>query len=196
MTDGRPWHERYQPISYKLITRSGNESEFADMVRRCNAVDVRIYVDLAINHMTGVHKVNEGTGGSTANSENRSYPAIPFFDEHFNSPPCIINNYENPVEVRNCELAGLRDLNQSIPYVREKMIELMDTLTGYGVAGFRIDAAKHIWPQDLQFIYDHLKPLWPEHGFLPGAKPYIYQEVIDWGNSAIKSSEYTILVYL
>lgn len=38
---GRPWYERYQPISYKLITRSGNEREFLEMTRRCNAVGVR-----------------------------------------------------------------------------------------------------------------------------------------------------------
>lgn len=37
----RPWWERYQPVSYKLITRSGNEAAFADMTRRCNAVGVR-----------------------------------------------------------------------------------------------------------------------------------------------------------
>lgn len=38
----RPWWERYQPISYILQTRSGNEAEFADMVARCNAVGVRL----------------------------------------------------------------------------------------------------------------------------------------------------------
>ncbi|GFU30125.1 pancreatic alpha-amylase, partial [Nephila pilipes] len=37
----RPWFERYQPVSYKLITRSGSEMEFRDMVRRCNNVGVR-----------------------------------------------------------------------------------------------------------------------------------------------------------
>lgn len=38
---GRPWYERYQPISYKLITRSGNENDFLEMTTRCNAVGVR-----------------------------------------------------------------------------------------------------------------------------------------------------------
>ncbi|KAG8228002.1 hypothetical protein J437_LFUL007975 [Ladona fulva] len=42
----RPWWERYQVISYKIVSRSGNEDEFADMVRRCNAVGVR-YVSLS-----------------------------------------------------------------------------------------------------------------------------------------------------
>ncbi|XP_063536174.1 alpha-amylase-related protein-like [Cydia strobilella] len=37
----RPWWERYQPISYKLVTRSGDEQQFSDMVRRCNDAGVR-----------------------------------------------------------------------------------------------------------------------------------------------------------
>lgn len=37
----RPWYERYQPISYLLKTRSGDESDFLDMTTRCNAVGVR-----------------------------------------------------------------------------------------------------------------------------------------------------------
>lgn len=37
----RPWYERYQPISYKIISRSGDEKEFLEMTKRCNKVGVR-----------------------------------------------------------------------------------------------------------------------------------------------------------
>lgn len=37
----RPWYERYQPISYLLKTRSGDENDFLDMTTRCSAVGVR-----------------------------------------------------------------------------------------------------------------------------------------------------------
>lgn len=37
----RPWWERYQPVSYILKTRSGNEAQLADMIKRCNKVGVR-----------------------------------------------------------------------------------------------------------------------------------------------------------
>lgn len=36
-----PWWQRYQPVSYKLYSRSGTEAEFIDMVQRCNRVGVR-----------------------------------------------------------------------------------------------------------------------------------------------------------
>lgn len=64
----RPWWERYQPISYKLETRSGNEAAFADMTRRCNAVGVRIFVDILLNHMSATN--GTGTGISIKNSIN------------------------------------------------------------------------------------------------------------------------------
>lgn len=194
IVEGRPWYERYQPISYKLTTRSGNDIEFADMVRRCNAVGVRIYVDIVINHMTAVHATNIGTGGSTANPNERSYPEVPYIGAHFNSPICGINDYNNPYEVRNCELVGLRDLNHTIPYVREKIVAFMNQLINHGVAGFRVDAAKHMWPFNLKEIYKMLKPLNIEHGFVEGSQPYIAQEVIDLGGESIKYSEYTPMV--
>ena len=37
----RPWWERYQPVSYKLQSRSGTEAQFVNMVQRCNSVNVR-----------------------------------------------------------------------------------------------------------------------------------------------------------
>lgn len=37
----RPWWERYQPVSYKIASRSGDENAFRDMVTRCNNVGVR-----------------------------------------------------------------------------------------------------------------------------------------------------------
>lgn len=68
-----PWWQRYQPVSYKLVSRSGTEAEFIDMVQRCNAVGVNIYVDAIINHMSG-NAGNVGGAGSAYNSDQRSYP--------------------------------------------------------------------------------------------------------------------------
>lgn len=104
IVEKRPWWERYQPISYHIVTRSGNESEFKSMVERCNRVGVRIYVDMVFNHMTGKGGDIIGTGGTTANTKNFDYPGIPFGPGDFHEPPCFINNYNNPNEVRNCEL--------------------------------------------------------------------------------------------
>lgn len=184
IVEKRPWWERYQPISYRLVTRSGNESEFISMVQRCNAVGVRIYVDIVFNHMTGKSGDIIGTGGTKANADKLEYPGIPYspIDFHW---PCMINNYNDPNEVRNCELVGLPDLNQGRFDVQQKIVDFMNRLIEIGVAGFRVDAAKHMWPADLNAIYSRLNNL-SENVFPAHTKPFIYQEVIDLGGEAIK----------
>lgn len=192
----RPWWERYQPISYKLCTRSGNEDEFKDMVTRCNNVGVRIYVDAVINHMCGnaVAAGTSSTCGSYFNPGNRDFPAVPFSGWDFNDGKCKtgsgdIENYNDPYQVRDCRLVGLLDLTLEKDYVRSKIAEYLNHLIDIGVAGFRIDAAKHMWPGDMKAILDKLHNLnttW----FPEGSKPFIYQEVIDLGSEPIKSSEY------
>lgn len=159
------------------------------MITRCNKVGVRIYADIVINHMTAINGI--GTAGSTADPSNRDYPGVPYTDTDFHSPKCGIQDYQDPIQVRNCELAGLRDLNQTVPYVRDKVVEMLNRLVDLGMAGFRFDAAKHMWPEDLAAIYERIKPLNTNHGFKIGSKAFIYQEVIDLGNEAISKNEYT-----
>ncbi|KAM3962660.1 LOW QUALITY PROTEIN: alpha-amylase 4N [Aphomia sociella] len=194
LQDGtRTWYERYQVMSYKLITRSGNAEDFLNMTRRCNKVGVRIYADVVVNHMTGDNPNNIGTGGSTADFKKYSYPAVPYRQEDFHFPYCIINNYNNATEVRACNLVGLKDLNHDSVHVQSKISDFLNELTSLGVAGFRVDAAKHMWPNDLKEIYKRLHYLNTDFGFLPNSKPYIYQEVIWYGNEPIKPTEYTTL---
>ncbi|XP_038166763.1 pancreatic alpha-amylase isoform X3 [Arvicola amphibius] len=99
----RPWWERYQPISYKICTRSGNEDEFKDMVKRCNNVGVRIYVDAVINHMCGAGggAGTSSTCGTYYNANNRDFPGVSYSATHFNDGKCNgeINNYNDANQV-------------------------------------------------------------------------------------------------
>lgn len=104
-----------------------------------------------------------------------------------------IKDYGNKHEVRNCRLDGLADLNQGRDNVRKNMKKYMNRLISKGVAGFRIDAAKHMWPNHLMGIYADLDSL--NEKYFPGAqrRPFIFQEVIDNGKNeeAISAFEYT-----
>lgn len=136
VVNNRPWWERYQPISYAWTTRSGNREQFMDMVTRCNRAGVRIYVDTVVNHMTGNWQNAVGTGGSTANTFDFQYFAVPYMRDSFHSP-CAVNNYNDPANVRNCELVGLHDLDQSHEHVRTEIVNFMNSAIDAGVAGFR-----------------------------------------------------------
>lgn len=86
-----------------------------------------------------------------------------------------------PVKLKN--KIGLKDLDQGQPYVRGKIIEYMNHLISLGVAGFRIDAAKHMWPEDLSNILANVNDLSTEF-FPSGSRALIYQEVVDTGKSS------------
>lgn len=51
---GSQWWTRYQPVTYNIISRSGTEAQFIDMVKRCAAVNVDIIVD-AVHHFTHIY---------------------------------------------------------------------------------------------------------------------------------------------
>jgi len=187
----RPWWQRYQPVSYKIISRSGNEAEFRDMVNRCNNAGVRIYVDAIINHMSAA--CCQSSGGTPFNTGQLSYAMYGRSD--FNDGKCRtasgnIENYADVNQVRDCRLVGLPDLATGNEYVRQTLANFMNSLIDMGVAGFRIDAAKHMWPGDLQAIYGKLKNV-REDIFGAGKRPFIYQEVIDLGGEPIKNTDYT-----
>nr|AAW66432.1 Amyrel [Scaptodrosophila finitima] len=187
---GRPWWERYQPISYKLTTRSGTEVQFASMVRRCNDVGVRVYVDVLLNHMSGDFEGTAiGTGGSVAEPSSKSFPGVPYTAEDFH-PSCEIYDWNDRFQVQQCELVGLKDLDQSRSWVRTQLVGFLDHLVDLGVAGFRVDAAKHMAASDLAVIYSSVRNLNTDHGFPNNARPFIYQEVIDHGHETVSRDEY------
>ncbi|KAK0060763.1 alpha-amylase [Biomphalaria pfeifferi] len=186
----RPWWERYQPVSYKLQTRSGSEAEFRSMVQRCNNAGVRIYVDVVLNHMTGAGGNGHGTAGTYYDAGGLQFPGVPYgptdFNDYSNCNTWDLNihNYNNPEEVRNCRLVSLLDLRMEKDYVRQKAADFLNHLLDLGVAGFRVDAAKHMWPGDIIALFHKVKSVtW-------GGQPFVFQEVIDQGGEPIKAEEY------
>jgi alpha-amylase len=79
------WWARYQPVSYALESRGGSRAEFIDMVQRCDAAGVDIYVDAIINHMAA----GSGTGTAGNSFGNKSYPIYSPQDFHTS---CTIDN--------------------------------------------------------------------------------------------------------
>ena len=174
---GHPWYQRYQPVSYKLESRSGTRAEFASMVRRCKAVGVDIYVDAVINHMAG----GDGVGSAGTRYTHYDYPGTYQVQDfhHCDRPDSDIRDYSSRYEVQTCELVNLADLDTGAPHVQEKIADYLNDLVGLGVAGFRIDATKHIAADDLRAILGRVR-----------GNPYVYQEVIDQGGEAIGAGEY------
>lgn len=171
---GRPWWERYQPVSYQLETRSGTREEFADMVARCDAAGVDIYVDAIINHMadadlehTEVVFTGQGTAGTAFGSY--SYPGLYEFDDFHHcglTENDDIERFSDQEQIELCELVDLSDLDTGSSKVRETIATYLRDLASLGVKGLRVDAAMHIGAEDMLAILEEAE--W---------NGYVYQEI-------------------
>jgi alpha-amylase len=181
---GFPWWQRYQLVSYALDeSRSGTLGDFRDMVSRCAAAGVGVYVDAVINHTTAQAS---GTGSHGTRYTKYEYPGL-FAEDDFHAPHCVIagSDYADaPERVRSCELLGLADLDTSKAHVQDALTGYLAGLVELGVRGFRIDAAKHIAPEDLGALLRRVDERTGEHS------PYYFLEVIDHGTEAIRAADY------
>ena len=177
-----PWWEVYQPVDYNLTSRMGNEAQFKSMVTACRQAGVKVYVDTVINHMTGQGTLSYGGvsytkynyAGLYNQSDFHSYPAncpVPA-DAGTGSTEGNIQDFNDYTQVFNCELVGLSDLKTNTAKVQNTLAAYLNKLLGYGVSGFRVDAAKHMGAADLNAIESKLNRT------VDGRKPYFALEVM------------------
>ncbi|MDX2599083.1 alpha-amylase family protein [Streptomyces caniscabiei] len=173
---GAQWWTSYQPVSYRIAGRLGDATAFKNMIDTCHAAGVKVVVDTVVNHMAA----GSGTGTGGSSYTKYTYPGL-YSSFDFDNCTATISDYTNRADVQNCELVGLADLDTGEEYVRSAIAGYMNSLLGYGVDGFRIDAAKHIPAADLATIKSRL------------TKPSVYwkQEAIYGSGEAVQPSEYT-----
>ncbi len=177
-----PWWERYQPISYQIKSRSGDENQFRKMIKTCHDVGVDVYVDVVFNHMAGMQN---GLGNNGTIFTHYSYPNLYGYDDFHHcgrNGNDDIANYFDLYELQNCELVNLADLRTESLNVQSKIINYLNHLVDLGADGFRVDAAKHIPAKDLKAIYRKIKK-----------NVYILQELITSGNDPFRLSDYTAI---
>ena len=176
------WWSSYQPVSYKLGNRLGDEQGLASMVKTCSKCGVKIIADAVTNHMAS----GAGTGSSGSSFGGRGFPGTyspPDFHHHPGdlTTNCQITDYTDRENVQLCDLVGLPDLDSSADWPRHRLGAYLGSLGALGVAGFRVDAAKH---QDAHALGQILS------ANVSAAGLEVYQEVIGASGEAVKPSEY------
>ncbi|KAJ7057440.1 glycoside hydrolase family 13 protein [Mycena amicta] len=176
---GAQWWTDYQPVSYILTSKRGNQAQFQAMISACHAAGVKVISDTLFNHMAGA---TSGTGTAGSSFTHYNYPGI-YQTQDFHhcglEPDDQIVNYSSRAEVQTCELDHLAECpGNRDRYVRGVLAAYGNHLISLGVDGFRLDAAKHIAATDIANILSRLT-----------SKPYITQEVT-WGANQPQPSEY------
>lgn len=175
---GSAWWTVYQPVSYELTSRFGNEASFKNMIDVCAANNVDIIVDAVINHMAS----GSGTGVAGSSFGSRTYEAYNQSSLHHYSytsaSNCQVNNYNDAYNVQYCDLSSLPDLaTEDASIVQPTLMNYLNHLQGLGCGGLRIDAAKHIDSSQL-------------HSILSSTSMFVFQEVIYGSGEPITPDEY------
>jgi alpha-amylase len=126
--------------------------------------------------------VSGGTGWAGTEFQRLSYPGL-YSPENFHrcmlTPNSQIQNYQDREQVHTCDLLGLADLATGQEQVQETIAGYLSDLMSLGVAGFRIDAAKHVAATDIENILARV-----------GGNPRIIHEVIRGGGEPVQPEEY------
>ncbi|CAE7220120.1 Amy1 [Symbiodinium pilosum] len=174
---GDSWSTRYQPVSFKLDSRSGTPAEFSDMITRCQNAGVSIMVDAILNHMasplvqsprkdrgkkcgqsqeTPTSSTAPCVGWSGTGYSNREFRhgtlGLDYFERqdfhHYEG------NFESncglPPWTNNrflCDLYALVDLNTESVVVQQQLQNYLKVLFERGVTMLRLDAAMHVYPE-------------------------------------------------
>jgi len=182
--NGNPWWAIYQPVSYHLSKFYGSQEEFIKMVDFCHSYNLKIYVDLVLNHMAdfcATESSHQGTNGTTfsqyhygpLNNDNDYYEFDNFYHFHEQTNKQIsAEDYcklDGVWHLEHYDLVSLPKLNVENPHVISILRKYVKYLLSLGVDGFRIDASKHLNVKAVEKIFAGLKTL-------NGLKPFRYQE--------------------
>ena len=180
---GSQWWLSYQPVSYKLQNHLGDDADFRTMVAQCNKCGVKIIADAVTNHMAS----GSGSGSGGSSYGGRAYPGTYSAADFHHSPGdestnCAVSDFTDRDNVQRCDLVGLPDIDSGAAWPRTRLGSYLGMLAGLGVAGVRVDAAKHQDANELGAIL---------RANAKRANLEIYQEVIGNPGEAVEPSEYT-----
>lgn len=95
-------------------------------------------------------------GLHTDQAPSQEFPAVPYGPTDFHCERTL-SSWNDPLALNAGWLDGLVDLNTEKDNVQERIADYLTDLMGLGFSGFRIDAAKHMKPDDLVAIFSKFR---------------------------------------
>ena len=144
-----PTYHKYDAKDYYQVDwRFGDEQALKDLIALCHERNVKIILDLAINHTSDQHAwftefKNARKNGDTENKYYDFYTCVTS-DERRNGV-----TYQTVAGTNfwyECNFSGsMPELNYDNPEVREEMLKVAKYYLDLGIDGFRFDAVKYIY---------------------------------------------------
>ena len=143
-----PSYHKYDVTDYYAIEPEyGTMEDFHELIKQAHAKNIKVIIDLVLNHCSSQHSMFVDAIGNT-NSKYRNWFV---WDDKDNITTYIDQWHPSPLAIDNQYYfahfwEGMPDLNYDNQEVRDESIRIAQFWIAQGVDGFRLDAAKHIFP--------------------------------------------------
>ena len=147
-----PSYHKYDAKDYyKIDWRFGEEKDLVELVELCHSRNVKLIIDLAINHTSNQHEwflefKQARINGDTTNKYYNYYSCATTAGKENGKTYQKIAGVDCWYE---CNFSGdMPELNFDNPEVRQAMLDVAKFYLDLGVDGFRFDAVKYIYYGD------------------------------------------------
>lgn len=144
-----PSYHKYDAKDYyKLDWRFGTEEDLKELIELCHSRNVKLILDLAINHTSSQHEwflqfKQARMDGDTTNPYYDYYSCVTAAEKQGGITYQKIAGVDCWFE---CNFSGdMPELNYDNPEVRQAMVDVAKYYLELGVDGFRFDAVKYIY---------------------------------------------------
>jgi glycosidase len=140
-----PTYHKYDVVDYKAIDPAyGTLQDFKDLIAECEKRGIRVIIDLVVNHTSNIHPWFEEARRGNSTYMNYYNVSRTRHDRSWYALGNTGRFYEAVFWNR------MPDLNWDSRAVKREFMEIIDFWLDLGVAGFRLDAVKHIYERNTQ----------------------------------------------
>jgi alpha-amylase len=131
----------------KINPHFGGEAGLKRLSDALHERGMLLMVDVVANHM-GIPPHYDFSDVVPFNSSSH-YHSCAGCPDAIPGQKCWIQNFQNRTETQLCRLDGLPDLDQSVPFVRQQLLDWVKSLVArYGIDGLRIDTVPEVGPPE------------------------------------------------
>ena len=156
-----PSYHKYDAIDYYRVDKKfGTEEDLKELIEICHERNVKIILDLVINHSSSLNKwfIEFCSARQNGDTENKYYD---YYSCVTKSERDILKSYKQIYGVDwwyECNFSTeMPELNFDNPDVREEMLDLAKYYLDLGIDGFRFDAVKYVYYNDTDKSVDFWK---------------------------------------
>ena len=153
-----PSYHKYDTTDYlKIDWRFGTEADLKELAELCHSRNVKLIIDVAINHTSNQHTWFMNFKSSRMNGDT-SNPYYDYYTAVTTEQKVNGRKYQKIAGVDywyECNFSGdMPELNFDNPKVREETLNIAKHYLELGVDGFRFDAIKYIYYGDTKTTVD------------------------------------------